>query len=286
MKQAAGLLAVDIDGTLLTDHGGITERVYASLEKAVESGWEVILASGRTYLAARPIIEQMPFLTYTVLSNGACILHVRDLRVVHLERLGSAIVREVVEVMRKNGSIPVLYTTDFKDQHIYYDTLAGACEYFRSYIELDPRAVKVDDVLDHTDDVLQVGLVAKKDVIDDIRAGLAGVNATVMTLPYESTHIGGKSKDFWFMQVVAQNARKNIALRLMAELLAVPKGRLVAVGDNYNDADMIAGADIGVAMGNAPDEIKRLARVVVASNNCSGLAEVVEDIILSGRFFS
>ena len=100
------------------------------------------------------------------------------------------------------------------------------------------------------------------------------------------THFGGKNQDYWFLQIVGKNARKNIALRRLAAMLEIPPGTFVAVGDNYNDADMIAGADIGVAMGNAPDEIKELAEVVVASNNCSGLAQVVEDIILSGDRFS
>ena len=48
---------------------------------------------------------------------------------------------------------------------------------------------------------------------------------------------------------------------------------------------MIAHADIGVAMGNSPDEIKKLAQVVVGSNNDSGLCEVVETVLLSGKYF-
>ena len=286
MKQAAGLLAVDIDGTLITDHGSITYRVHEALARAVSSGWEIVLASGRTYHAAHPVIEQLPFLTYSVVSNGACILNVREMKVVHLASLDPEVVRTVVDAVRDNGAIPALYTTECEHQRIYYDTLEGACENFRWYIENDPRAVRVEDVAAVTDDILQIGLVAKKAVIEHIRDGLEGISATVMTLPYESTHIGGKSRDHWFMQVVAPEARKNIALRRMAERLNIPRGRIVAVGDNFNDADMIAGADIGVAMGNAPEEIKRLARIVVASNNHSGLAEAVDEIILSGTFFS
>ncbi len=107
-----------------------------------------------------------------------------------------------------------------------------------------------------------------------------------MTLPFESAHFGGKNSDYWFLQIVGKGAKKNIALRKIAELLKIPQGRLVAVGDNYNDADMIKNADIGVAMGNAPDEVKKLASLIVASNNHSGLAQVVDEVILSGKYFS
>ena len=71
----------------------------------------------------------------------------------------------------------------------------------------------------------------------------------------------------------------------MIELLDIPGGRYVAVGDNYNDCDMIEDADIGVAMGNAPDDVKELANVVVGSNNHSGLAQVVEEVLISGKYF-
>ena len=60
---------------------------------------------------------------------------------------------------------------------------------------------------------------------------------------------------------------------------------MIAVGDNYNDADMIRNADVGVAMGNAPDEIKEIAREVVGSNNGSGIVEVVERFVLDESYF-
>ena len=133
---------------------------------------------------------------------------------------------------------------------------------------------------------MQIGMIDTRNKIYTVKEALENVDVTAMTLPFESAHFGGKSKDFWFIQVVGKKARKNIALRKMAKFLKIPKGRLVAVGDNYNDLDMIECADIGVAMGNAPDEIKRMASVVVASNNHSGLADVVDEIILSGKYFS
>ena len=286
MKKAAGLLAVDIDGTLITDHGSITEKVYKALEKVVSLQWEVVIASGRTLFAAQPVIEKLPFLRYAVLSNGACILDVKDSDVVHIEKLPSDIVQKVIGIIRENNAIPALYTSNIHNQYIYYDTLEGACEYFEWYVNEDPRSVRVENVANHTDDIMQIGLIDKKNVIYSVKEALKKVDATVMTLPFENTHFGGKSEGFWFIQVVGKKARKNIALRKIVELLKIPQGRLIAVGDNYNDSDMIECADIGVAMGNAPDEIKKMASVIVASNNHSGLAEVVDEVILSGRYFS
>ncbi len=286
MLNAAGLLAVDVDGTLITDHGKITEKVYTALEKIVSMHWEVIIASGRTFFAAKPIMDKLPFLRYAVLSNGACIIDARDHTVVHMEKLAPSLVKDVINIVYEQGAIPALYDTKVENQKIYYDTLVGACEFFKWYVKEDPRCELVEDVAKYTGDILQIGMIAEKEVIFSVKKALSGIEATVMTLPFESVHIGGKSSGYWFIQVVGKNAKKNLALNRMARLLNIPAGRLVAVGDNYNDCDMIESADIGVAMGNAPEEVKRLAHVVVSSNNHSGLAQVVDEVILSGKYFS
>jgi len=286
MKRVAGLLAIDVDGTLITDHGSITDKVSNALEKAVSLNWEVVIASGRTYHAAKPIIEKLPFIRYAVMSNGACIMDVQNFEVVHIEKLPSSLVETVICVMREHGAIPVSYDSNVEDQQVYYDTLEGACKYFEWFIREDPRCVKVKDVMNYTGDIMQINMLDSKDIIFSVKEALTEIEATVITLPFESVHFGGKNHDYWFMQIVGKGAKKNIALKRVAELLRIPEGRLIAVGDNYNDTDMIKDADIGVAMENAPEEVKKLAKVIVASNNHSGLAQVVNEVILSGKYFS
>jgi len=286
MSRPSGLLGIDIDGTLITDHGKITEPVHQALVRAAESGWEIVPASGRTYFAAKPLIGNLPFVTHAVLSNGSTIVDMRDESVSHMEKLSSGQVAEAVRITRERGAIPALYSSDIHRQKIYYDTLENASDYFIRYVTEDPRVERVGDVTDHIGDILQIGVIAPRETILDLGRALAVIDATVMTLPFESPRYGGKIMDYWFIQVVAKDARKIIALRKLALTLDIPAGRLVAVGDNYNDIDMLANADVGVAMGNAPDEVKARAAVVVASNNDHGIAEVVDTIILSGAYFS
>jgi len=282
---AAGLLAVDVDGTLITDHGAITDRVHRSLERVSAAGWEIVIATGRTLYAARQIIDSLPFVRYALFSNGSSIVDMRTGEILLLERIPPEIVREVVGTFRARGAVPVLYSADIFHQKMYFDTVEGACEYFVWYVRNDPRSTRVDNIMKHAHDVQQIGTIAPRETVFLIRGDLAGSRTVPMSLPFESAHIGGKNHDYWFLQVIGEGVSKSIAIRRMAERLGIPPGRIVAVGDNYNDADMIEGADVGIAMGNAPDEIKRLAKVVVGTNNDSGLADVVEEVILSGKYF-
>ena len=283
--RATGLLAVDVDGTLITDHGAITDRVRRALEQVAAEGWEIVIATGRTLYAARQIIESLPFVRYALFSNGASIVDVQNGEILLLKRIPPEVVAEVVAAFRVRGAVPVLYSADIFSQKMYYDTVEGACEYFVWYVSQDPRSARVDDIMRYANDVQQIGTIAPREVIFRIRDDLAGSRAVPISLPFESPHFGGKNHDYWFLQVIVEGVSKSIAIRRMAEWFGIPQGRIVAVGDNYNDADMIEGADVGVAMGNAPDEIKRLARVVVGTNNDSGLADVVEEVILSGKYF-
>lgn len=285
MSGKKGLLAIDVDGTLLTDHGHITVEVHDALRRAVDAGWEVAIASGRTYYAVKDIAVQLPFIRYAVLSNGASIMDLPREAVVHMETLPRDIVRKAVDVMRSLGAIPALYDTNQFDQRVYYDTLDGACEFFEWYVTTDKRCHRTDDVLALDIDVLQIGTIARKDIIFAVREALSNDPPVVMALPFESEVFGGKNHEFWFLQIVGENATKHASLRRLSADLGIPSGRLVAVGDNYNDAEMISRADVGAAMGNAPDEIKRLAKIVVGSNNHSGLSEVVEKVLFSGEFF-
>ncbi|MBT4482190.1 MAG: HAD family phosphatase [Candidatus Latescibacteria bacterium] len=286
MKRISGLFAIDVDGTLITDQGHITDRVYDALKRAVSANWEIVIASGRTFYAAKRICSELPFLRYGAFSNGACIMDVRDASVVHMVTIPSGTSKIIVRIMRNNGIIPALYTTNQENQQVFYDSLDGACEFFEWYVTNDRRCELVDDVMAYTGDVIQIGAIAKKKSIFDIRDALVVLDVRVMALPFESSHFGGKNEEFWFLQIIGMDAMKHIALKRLADMLDIPEGRLVAVGDNYNDTDMIANADVGVAMGNAPEEVKKLAQVVVGSNNDSGLSEVVDRVLLSGEYFS
>ncbi len=279
------MLAVDVDGTLITDHGHITDKVFRALEIAAAAGWEVVIASGRTWHGARRFCRELPFVGYALTSNGACIRDLGTDESIHMETLSPPAAARVIEATRARGGIPAVYDADLDNQRVYYDTLDGACELFTWFVTNDKRCEMVSDVMAMTGDVLQIGTIAERDTVTAIRDDLAGDQVRVMTLPFENERIGGKNHDFWFLQAVGPGALKVNAIERLYGMLELPPGRLVAVGDNYNDADMIERADVGVAMGNAPDDIKALARVVVGTNNESGLSEVVERVLFSGEFF-
>src|SRR5947199_160668 len=84
-----------------------------------------------------------------------------------------------------------------------------------------------------------------------------------------------------FLEILPQGSSKGAALEFVAQHLGIPLSEIIAVGDNLNDLEMIRTAGLGVAMGNAPPELRTQAGYVTSTNDEGGLAEVIERFILN-----
>ena len=84
----------------------------------------------------------------------------------------------------------------------------------------------------------------------------------------------------WFVEVVNPRVSKARALAMVADRLAIPQAEVCAIGDNLNDEDMVTWAGFGVAMGNAPDGLKSVARYVTGRIEEAGVAQVIERFVI------
>jgi Cof subfamily protein (haloacid dehalogenase superfamily) len=84
----------------------------------------------------------------------------------------------------------------------------------------------------------------------------------------------------YYLDITHPQANKGAAVQNMAALMDVPMSEVAVIGDNYNDLAMFAQSDFSIAMGNAPDDVKKKARFVTASNEADGLAEAIHRYIL------
>jgi hydroxymethylpyrimidine pyrophosphatase-like HAD family hydrolase len=84
----------------------------------------------------------------------------------------------------------------------------------------------------------------------------------------------------WFIEVVNPQVSKAKALAMVAERLGIRQADVCAIGDNLNDEDMVTWAGFGVAMGNAPEALKRLAKYVTGSISEAGVAQVIQRFVI------
>jgi len=272
------LLAVDVDGTLVNSEDEISAATRAALHRAREAGVEVVIATGRRYRNTQGAIGALGLPVPSVCLGGALVKG-GDGRTLHADVFEAEEFRAVASLYRDRGhavlaqrdshqeggadflideSVPWNYLT--RD---YYDQNQGFAE----------RAGSLPDQA--RDDVLVVGTFGELVELQDLERELHRVHPG----SFSSHVMPGFQYQGHYCEVVPSHVSKWAGLQRLADFLGIPRDSICAVGDERNDLSMISGAGVGVAMGNAPEEVKRAADWVTGHHDEDGLVGVVERIL-------
>ncbi|MDQ7820244.1 MAG: Cof-type HAD-IIB family hydrolase [Armatimonadota bacterium] len=262
------LVVADIDGTLVTSTREITPRVRAAVQAARRRGVRVCLATGRMWPSAEPYVRRLGADPPIILYNGGLVYDFATGTVLRRVPLDVDHARAVLDVLREHPEVqPHLYVND----RVY---TARPSEITDQYRRKDGIPVEVVGDLRAV-----LSAPPMKILIIGARPDLERVRARIRQLPRQIHTVFSEDT---YLEVLPQGSSKGAALQWMARHLGIPLEQVVAVGDNLNDLEMIQVAGLGVAMGNAPADLKAAADVVTASNDEEGLAEVIERCVLQG----
>ncbi len=267
MSMKYRLLVADIDGTLVTSDREITPRVLDAVRSAQHGGVRVCLATGRIWQSAEPYFRRLGADPPAILYNGGMVYDFGTGAVLRRVPLAYDHARAVLELLRDVPEVqPHLYVGD----RVY---TGRTNEYTERYQRKD--SLKVEQVGD-----LLAFLPPEpmKVLIIGARPDLLRVMARIRQAPLP---INAVFSEETFLEVLPQGNSKGAALEFVARHLEIPLAGVIAVGDNLNDLEMIRAAGLGVAMGNAPTELKAQAGYVTATNDDEGLAEVIERFVLN-----
>ncbi|MFQ6039643.1 MAG: Cof-type HAD-IIB family hydrolase [Candidatus Poribacteria bacterium] len=270
------LIAIDIDGTLLNTQSAITERNHAALKRAIAQGVIVALCTGRSYFMAQKVIGGFDFELPLVLHNGAQIVNSSDGQMIAHWTLSQETARQGVMLMKKFALEPIVY--DFhKGKHILvYESIDPTNEAYVRYMSTKESILhKTDDLVSYLDhQPTQLVAIHQEAIIINVMSILKNrINANVFT--------SGRlfNMEYWFLEVIQSGASKATAVEHLAKLHSIDKKEIMAIGDNFNDLDMMEYARLSVAMENAPDEVKAVADFVTESNDDDGVAKAIEKFV-------
>ncbi len=289
--MAIRLLALDLDGTLLGPRGQISERNRQAIEKTREAGVRVAVVTGRRFRDARPIALELGLDVPVIAHNGALTKHARTLETVSVLPLPLSEARKALRVGRDAGADALL-----SDDHIglgvlIYDHLSGDNLAVHKYVawarrihgeEEGNKAVQqvesLEDYLDHEPIHLAFsGGCKKMDKLEELLHSELGGNVKVVSTKYPE-------QDFTLLDIVNPAASKGAGVAAAAAELGATADEIMAVGDNYNDLEMLLFAGIGVVMANAPLSLREIAGLhPTASNIEDGVALAIEKFILSSE---
>lgn len=269
MNEAARkLIALDLDGTLLTKQKLISPRTKRVLEEAKSQGHHVVIATGRPPRASLNYYHELGLTTPMVNFNGALVHHATDGEWGHHHfPLDRETALGVIEICERYGIHNVM--AEIKDDfylqqhdHQFLKILADGRE---------PLGIGVihDLLQDHPTSLL---IQAHEQGVPDLRKHLREHHAHVVEHRYWGTP--------WnVIEVMKAGVNKATGLSLIAESLGVAQEHVIAFGDEDNDFEMIKYAGTGVAMGNGNPELKAMADVICDTNDNDGIAMMLERLL-------
>lgn len=275
-RSAFRLLALDIDGTLLRSDKTISPRTLSALAAARAGGAHLVLVTGRRYPAARRVAEMIGGRLDLVLHNGALIFENGE--VLRRRLLPRETARKAVRAGRERRADPVIHCGAGGEGRLLVEGIEPSNTLLVYYLDKShPDVVTVPDLeAALEEDPLQVmfggGIPEMTALIPHLRDTL-GESAKIERTLYPHVGVG-------ILDVLEPTVGKAEAVGFLQERWGVGAAETLAIGDNWNDHEMLAGAGLGFVMGNADPELRALGLPVLPTNDEDGVAIAIERHVL------
>ena len=257
---------VDIDGTLVDENKNVSFKTMNAIKKAKESGIEVIICSGRPRYSSIAFQELCDASKYLICTNGSEIYDCNTHQVLYKSAI------------------------DIEDCKVLYEFIEANDMVIKLGFGIS-RAVNKSEYIDKNEIVLDEDIetfLSKNDVVQITLSSvdyqkIEEIKAIIQSRP--NIKVANEftwevnSQKLHSVHCTNANISKGNAMAGLCKFLKIDLKQAVAIGDGINDISMIKMAGLGVAMGNASDEIKQVANMVTSSNEESGVGEVLEMIL-------
>src|SRR5262245_15904233 len=273
------LLALDIDGTLLTPQGEITPRNSAAINSARQSGVQIVLVTGRRFNSAREVAQRLDMCAPLISHNGALTKNVETLEALDYHPFDIEIDRAMIGFGRECGVDMICCDDPHGLGKMIIEGVSDENKSLHRYLDKYRDSVSVvSDLLEYVDHPpIQIMFSGRCDPMDDFAVSLNAVMDERIQL-FKTRY---RSADLTILDALSVTASKGAGLAMIAKNRGVAREEVMAVGDNHNDLTMLRYAGLGVVMANAEDELKRMGFELTSSNEEDGVAEAIERHILT-----
>ena len=265
------LLASDLDGTMMRNNSRLSDYTKEVLRKAIQHGVEFLPTSGRSYRAAYDAIKDIEGIRYFLGGNASVITDVRTEEILRQWTISTETAYQIYRLILDMGGYVEMYC----ENDVYVDE-------GRIPVAYQSKLSKslIDSLLETVIRVPSMDLM--------IRRGIMQVNKMHIIFPDSAQRLELAEKIYCFdevqcayptvnnMEIFPSACNKDIGMEYIRELLNIEPENTIAMGDSNNDKAMVEYAALGIAVGNAMEELKEAADLVVESNEEDGPARFIE----------
>jgi 5-amino-6-(5-phospho-D-ribitylamino)uracil phosphatase len=273
------LIALDIDGTLLTYRSELTPRTRAAIEAAQAQGVKVVLVTGRRFGSAHQLIQELQLDVMLISHNGALTKDVVTLDTLGYHPLNVDLAQQVVHAGREFGADVICCDDPHGPGVMVLEGISASNRALQRYLEKYWHSVReVDDLLTYLDhDPIQMMFSGCCDPMDEFAEQLQVALGEQIQL-FKTRY---RSLDLTILDALSSTASKGSSLAEVANQHGIVREEIMAIGDNFNDLTMLRYAGKGLVMSNAEEELKLMGFELTASNEEDGVALAIEKYVLA-----
>lgn len=263
-------IAIDIDGTLLDRNNEIQPKTKESLIEVQEKGIEVILASGRPVKGMIGIAKELQLHKYggvVVSNNGAVAYDVKNDKLIFESPIDKDDVYEVLQYCEQNSLVPMIEKGDYMLVRDVFEGVVDTADYGKgriSIIEYEARngnflLKEIPNLKEYIDfNVNKILTIVEPEVLAN--------NLERLSSPFKDRLYVAQTSPF-FLEFMKKGINKAYGL----EKLGINSNHVISFGDSLNDIEMIKFAKIGVAMGNAQEQVKKASNYITSDRDEEGI---------------
>jgi 5-amino-6-(5-phospho-D-ribitylamino)uracil phosphatase len=284
------LLALDLDGTTLNSSGQIPGANREAIRAAEAKGVLVTIATGRRFRDARPLGAELELNAPLITHNGALLKYAQSEQAVSCSLLSTEAALEIVRVGKDYGGDALVSTDPHGHGTLLYDRVSDDNLPLKKYLrwaenlhggapgrEGMEHVPRLEDVV-HQHEIVHIsfsGSCAAMSAMLSVLGGELGNTVTILPTIYPRL-------DFTLIDILPQGASKGHGVAKLAEMNGLMPENVMAIGDNFNDLEMLEYAGTAVVMGNAdPKLLERDEFYTTLSNDEGGVAAAIERFILN-----
>jgi Cof subfamily protein (haloacid dehalogenase superfamily) len=275
------LAAIDIDGTLLNSQFRISSVDLKALRRAREAGIEIVLVTGRRHAFALAIARELGFDMWLISSNGAVTRSLNG-EPFHSDLLPRAVCRQFCSTMDEfRGHMVLTFDKESKGA-VVLERMDELNVSIQRWLEKNMASIEFAVPLENAllTDPVQVMLCG---TLNRMRQAMEHLEGSAVRNSITLLRTEYPARDLIILDVLNRGCSKGHALERWARHRGIAREEVMAIGDNYNDVEMLAFAGVPFIMGNASEELKSRGWQVSLSNDEHGVAAALAQVLASSR---
>ncbi|NLM44552.1 MAG: HAD family phosphatase [Clostridiales bacterium] len=269
------MVVMDMDYTLLNKNKGVSPGNKEALAEAAKKGVHLVVATGRIYSSARFYTRLLGLNTPIIASNGAIIKEDATNRIMFQSILLDEVALEMIRLCKEQGLYCHLYSQDT----VYTEKIINISQRYSEWNQKlnggDRINIEVVSSLEKTVEN-ERGKILKAVVVDNDKEKLAYIREKMIKTGKVSVSQSLKDN----LEVMNKGINKGNAVKILAQIYGIEQDEIIAIGDNENDISMIEYAGLGIAMGNAVDELKEKADYITGTYDEDGVAQALWKFVI------